>query len=125
MDFNKVIEANKKGDWYTIPDTDVHVQIRIPTPKELRQIRRKCTVTKQTRRGPLSELDEDKLSDALLNLCIIDWKNISKDGKDFLCTEENKKFIDENWTEFSSLWNEVFTNRNEMQDRILRDQEKN
>lgn len=98
--------------WHVLPSTEgsekpARVQIRTLKPGEMKELGRKCLIRKM-RRGQYTErIDNVRMSDLLLDKCIVGWENIEMDGTALEVNLKNKKLLDDNWAEFNALWNAV------------------
>lgn len=107
MDVGKLLSEGPQGKWYGIPNSKARVQIRVPTPAERRKILDRAT-RKFRRRGQQEEVVNSELvNELLLKISIIDWEGIEQNGEPLPCSDENRVLLDDCWTEFSSLWNDV------------------
>lgn len=94
--------------WYTIPETNVQVQIRDMKPHRRREIVRSSTITKQKRGQTIRDLDDKKLTELSIRECIVGWKNIEdENGEPLAFNLENAILLDRNWPDFAALWNSV------------------
>jgi hypothetical protein len=67
------------------------------------------------------KLDDKALNDALLDAAVVAWEKIEEDGKPLECNMANKKRLDDNWQEFSVLWQRVLSGSSDA--AALREQE--
>ena len=118
MDIGKILDGGPAAEWYTIPGTEVQVQITSPKPSRRREIVRKATRVRMSRGQRTEWLDSDELNRLLLNECVLDWKNVERNGEKFECTSENKLALDENWGKFNALWNAVVGSLGAMEDAL-------
>ena len=107
MDISTFVDGEPVARWHTIPGTEVRVQIRIMKPRRRREMLRQCT--RRRRRGGMAvdEVDNDRLLRMMLEYCVVDWKGIERNGQALPVTPENKRLLDDNWSEFAMLWNGV------------------
>lgn len=118
MDIGNILNGGPEPEWYTVPGTEVQVQIRNPKPSRRREIVRQATRTKMSRGQRAEILDNDKLNLLLLDECVRNWKNIEQNGEELECTTENKRLLDENWDKFNALWNAVVGSLGVMEDAL-------
>lgn len=118
MDVSNLIGGADIGEWFPIAGTNATVKIQVIKPFKMREIREQC-------RQHSGKTDLVALNDAIRDAAVMDWKGIEKDGAPLPCTPENKKLLDENWTDFNSLWNSVITSNAEERARMLEQKRKN
>lgn len=118
MDIGEILNGGPEAEWYTIPGTEVKVQITSPKPSRRREIVRKATRFRMSRGQRVEWRDDEVLNRLLLDECVRGWKNIERDGGKFECTPENKIVLDENWDKFNALWNAVVGNLGAMEDAL-------
>lgn len=111
MNITRILTGDDPGTWYPIDGFgSARVKIRKLKPKETSDIRQQAT-RERMRGGRVEEkVNSEALNDALLDRCIIEWDGIEDDNGPIECNFENKKKLDDNWSEFSELWNNVFAN---------------
>lgn len=110
MDVGKIIKDVDEGRWHKIPDTAVEILIKRLKPKEVRRLRKESIQWEHDGRRQVKELNETKLEENLLDAVVLDWKNITMEGQPLECNRANKLILNDNWTEFSVLWNDVVGN---------------
>ena len=126
MDIGKFLNGEPEGEWYKMPNADgVSIRIRNLKPKERRSIVRSCTRRRVKRGAVIEETDDDKLNRLILNQCVVDWKGIEMDGAPLPVTEENKRLLDDNVSEFANLWNSVIGSANELDEAVMEEDLKN
>ena len=118
MDIGEILDGGPAAEWYTVPGTEVKVQIRNPKPSRRREIVRQATRVRMSRGQRIEWLDNDELNRLLLDECVLDWKNVERNGGKFECTPENRLALDENWDKFNALWNAVVGNLGAMEDAL-------
>ena len=118
MDIGEILNGGPTAEWYTVPSTEVKVQIRNPKPSRRREIVRQSTRSRMSRGQRIEWLDNDELNRLLLDECVLGWKNVEHNGEAFECTPENKRALDENWDKFNALWNAVVGNLGAMEDAL-------
>ncbi len=118
MDIGDILNGGPAAEWYTVPGTEVQVQIRNPKPSRRREIVRKATRVRMSRGQRVEFRDDDELNQLLLDECVLDWKNIERNGDKFECTPENRRALDENWDRFNALWNAVVGSLGAMEDAL-------
>ena len=118
MDISEILSGGPEATWYTIPGTAVQVQITSPKPSRRREIVSKATRVRMSRGQRTEWLDNDELNRLLLDECVLDWKNVERNGEKFECTSENKLALDENWGKFNALWNAVVGSLGAMEDAL-------
>lgn len=118
MDIGEILNGGPVAEWYTIPGTKVQVQIANPKPSRRREIVRKATRVRMARGQRTEWLDSDELNRLLLDECVLDWKNVERNGDKFECTSENRIALDENWGKFNALWNAVVGSLGAMEDAL-------
>jgi len=105
MDLQEKLKEVEAGGWHDLPGSDAQFKIKQPKPLQISKFRRECRRPK-SRQFPQG-IDADKLSEMLVVECVIEWKNISMNGDAFECTEENKKFIYQEWLEFNNFIDDI------------------
>ena len=102
-----------QGTWFDY-GTDARVCFKIMSPAEVKNLVKESQATKfvfkaneagQMQRVSWTDTNDEKFSDILWGSCIVDWEGITKDGKEFPCTPENKRFIMDNSIEFVNFAN--------------------
>lgn len=93
MDITKNMKSAGDGIWVDWRD-GAKLKLRM-SPKLLRELRRDCSVN--------GILDEDKFQDQLTQKVVLDWSGIEFDGKEFPCTEENKRMLMDNVLQFATF----------------------
>lgn len=81
-----------EGVWVDY-DEDVSFKLRFLSPDAVRKVKQPLEKTKRDHRTgqKTKDVDEIKLTMALLDYVIVDWKGIVIDGKTAKCTLENKR----------------------------------
>jgi len=106
MDIRKIQEDNKPKK-YKIANSEAKLLIVEPKPKELTELRKKCSRRTRGSRALGEILDEKKFNKALMEKFIVGWEGIVLDGKPAPCDLANKILCDDNWKDFSECWNNV------------------
>jgi hypothetical protein len=110
MNIAKIVNNDGKGYWVDFLD-DTQIKIKPATPKKMNQLFRSCEKKGWTRGRSTSDMDSEKFNILLCKEIILDWKGFFvEDGSEFPCTEENKKVLMENWTEFNRFVQETALN---------------
>lgn len=125
MDVTSLFNEEPEGKWYKVPGTEVTVQIRNLKPKMRREIVKRCMRRRVKRGAAIEETDDIKLNDLILQYCVQDWRGIEENGGDLPVTPENKRKLDDNWSEFAGLWNRVIEQQNETDQDIEEIDQKN
>lgn len=118
MDIGDILNDGPEAEWYTIPGTEVQVQIANVKPGRRRELMRQATRVRFVRGQRIEWRDEEELGRLLLNEYVCDWKNIKRNGDEFPCTPENKNSLDYNWGEFSTFWNNIVAKFNATEEAL-------
>ena len=125
MNINSILTEEDPGKWYPIKGfSKVKVKIRNLKPKERTELGEQCT-RERMRRGRIEEtIDTEALNKLLLDRCVVDWENIEDNDGPMECNFENKMKLNENWLEFSELWNGVYlsgeTNTEDIKEALVK-----
>lgn len=119
MDIGTLLNGGPEGVWHPIPGAEgARVKIRNVRPKRRRELVLACTKKYMRRSQVVAEIDDLRLSDMLLQECVIEWEGIEHGGEPFPVTPENKRLLDDNWPEFSNLWNAVIGDVNAIDEQM-------
>lgn len=117
------------GTWYDIPGTKGEKRPRLLIkdlkPVKRRELVKRCTTRKRSRGGIDERVDFEKLSELILEQCVIDWENIEKDGEKLEVNQVNKVLLNDNWTEFEALVTAVVGDDQALQGAIQEIESKN
>lgn len=109
-------KAQYEATFYWDGDTDkMWIKLVVPTVEEVKAINEECTKSvvdfqPNPRKGNRMEridssiVDEDKRSDMILDVTLVEWGNFDVNGKKLDCTLENKKFLIEQAEGFSEFY---------------------
>ena len=85
----------------------IRFKIRPIKPGRLRALQKKAKTKKWTGRRRVEIPDEMKLHTSMLHEAVNDWRNISDGEEPMPCTAESREWLDDNWAEFSTLWQDI------------------
>ncbi|KKK86822.1 hypothetical protein LCGC14_2759380 [marine sediment metagenome] len=119
MDIKHLLNGDDSGTWYDVPGASkVKVKIKTLKPKRRREITKKHTRHKRFGGGLVEEVDNDAVQMEIMNEVIVGWEGIEMDDKPFEFSIENIKILDDNWPEFSTLWNRVVFKQTGLEEEI-------
>lgn len=119
MDIGKFTSEQEDSAWYKMPGTDeVKVKIKRLSPAEQRKIIKASTSRKFKRGQAIERVDEEALNAMYLDAMVVDWSGIERDGSPLECTTENKRLLDDRWTDFTLMWNGVLGEHMSLQGEI-------
>ena len=96
------LEKNSDG---TDNLTGAFIAVRLGTAKALREIEKRCTVTKKIKGVEVKDIDSEKYQEELWKYAIKNWGGITIEGKEYPCTDENKVFLMLNSVDFCAIVN--------------------
>lgn len=109
MDLDKALKSAEEGEWKEMEtEDDPQPQFKIKTlkPYRISEIRRKC-MKKKSLQYP-DGLDDEMLNKLILRECLVDWKELTKDGEEYPYSETHADFINDNWMAFRQWWGQMF-----------------
>ena len=115
------LKNETEAKWYPIPGAPkAQIRIKKLKPKARKELYAKYNHRHINRRTNtyIENFDNEGHQAALLLLSVVEWKGISKDEEEYPCNDENKRWLDDNWSEFNTLWSTVAGGLKELDDAM-------
>ena len=119
VDVKHMMNGDESGIWYEIPGfKNSRVKIKTLKPKFRRAITKQHTRHRRFAGSLVEDIDSDAVQDAIMYEVIVGWEGIEMDDQPLEVTPENVKMLDDNWPEFSTLWNRVVFKQTGLEEEI-------
>jgi hypothetical protein len=123
MDIGNLKTAAPSSKWYLLNGDEVEegkigtrlaFHIRALRPGEIRKAQKEGVKTLFTGRRRVRMENEDSGEQKMLDAAVLGWKNLDEGGKPMEVTLENKVWLDDNVTEFATLWRQAGVSSGEL-----------
>ncbi|HNU70852.1 MAG TPA: hypothetical protein PKL48_03965 [Thermodesulfobacteriota bacterium] len=123
LDIGKFV-AGSEGVWHHFKGP-IEFCLRPLAPKKLRELRKLATVRKWKRHQMMEDVDDDKLEELLNDWMIENWRGLTKNGQEFPCTTENRKYVMDYCPEISTFIKQMTLITGTVEEEAMEDDLKN